>query len=102
MNSASRERSTSSADGSQSSSPDPAFTAAAYLEKLSFWESRSGGTGIRDRLKIDCPYGLVGSNPTSGICLAAADAALRRTQKTDRSGRLRGVAPGAGAVFLAG
>ncbi len=27
---------------------------------------RSGGTGIRDGLKIRCPSGLVGSSPTSG------------------------------------
>src|ERR1700761_9283166 len=88
MNSVSRDRSTSSADGSHNSPPKATFTAPAYSAALSFRGRRSGGTGIRDRLKIDCPCGLVGSNPTSGI----------------RGGlsRLRGAARGAGAVFLAG
>ena len=61
---------------------------------LSLAARRSGGTGIRDRLKIDCPNGLVGSSPTSGI------ARLSRPC----SGRLRGavLGRGAGAVVFAG
>ena len=39
---------------------------------LSFRGRRSGGTGIRAALKMPCPSGHVGSNPTSGICADAS------------------------------
>src|SRR5262245_11942176 len=108
MNSLIRERSTNSAEGLQSGSGLAALTRASPLSLVPaspraesihapagaarsiFGRFLRGEDGIRDRLKIDCPCGLVGSSPTSGIAAGPG------------SGGLRGAARGAGAVVLGG
>ena len=59
---------------------------------LSLAARRSGGIGIRDRLKIDCPYGLVGSSPTSGIATA------RRSERCGAAQAGCGVPPFSGGA----
>ncbi|GEM_PF-4753525 len=55
---------------------------------------RSGGTGRRAGLKIQCPQGRVGSNPTFGTAyFPQVSTATRRSGGTGRHARFRGVWP---------